>query len=62
MKQETFTDLEYNFREKETKWKRFLEIIGKSIPWDEWADFISPYYLRGKRGHPLMKVEKILFM
>ncbi len=31
MKQETFTDMEYSLRKKETKREEFLEII----PWDE---------------------------
>ena len=32
MKQETFTDIEYNFRKKKTKREKFLEIMDEIIP------------------------------
>lgn len=44
MKQETFTDIEYSFRKKETKREEFLEIMDEIIPWDEWVGVIKPYY------------------
>ena len=53
MKQETFTDIEYSFRKKKTKREKFLEIMDKIIPWDEWVGVIKPYYPTGKHGHPL---------
>ena len=62
MKQETFTDIEYSFRKKKTKREKFLEIMDKIIPWDEWVGVIKPYYPTGKRGRPPMGIEKMLRM
>ena len=62
MKQETFTDIEYSFRKKETKREEFLEIMGKIIPWNEWVGVIKPYYPKGNRGRPPMGIEKMLRM
>ena len=41
MKQETFTDMEYNCRKKKTKREEFLEIMDEIIPWEEWVGIIS---------------------
>ena len=41
MKQETFTDIEYNFRKKKTKREEFLEIMDEIIPWGEWVGVIG---------------------
>ena len=62
MKQDTFTDIEYSMRKKETKREEFLEIMDEIIPWDEWVGVIEPYYPRGKRGRPPMGIEKMLRM
>ncbi len=43
IKQETFTDIEYNCRKKKTKREEFLEIMDEIIPWDEWVGMIEPY-------------------
>ncbi len=47
MKQETFTDMEYNCRKKKTNREEFLEIMEGIIPWEEWVDIIVPYYAQG---------------
>ena len=62
MKQEAFTDIEYNFRKKKTKRVKFLKIMDEIIPWEEWVDRIKPYYPEGKRGRPPMGIEKMLRM
>ena len=62
MKQETFTDMEYNCRKKKTKREEFLEIMDEIIPWKEWVGIIAPYYPQGKRGRPPVGIEKMLRM
>lgn len=62
MKQRTFTAIEYSFRKKKTKREEFLENMDEIIPWDEWVRVIEPYYPKGKRGHPPMGMEKMLWM
>lgn len=32
------------------------------IPWDEWAEFVRPYYPDGRRGRPTKGIEKMLRM
>lgn len=58
MKLETFTGIEYSFRKKEAKREEFLEIMDGSIPWEDWAGVIEPYYPKGKRERPPMGTEK----
>ena len=62
MKQQTFSDIEYSSRKRKTKREEFLEIMDEIIPWDEWVEFVSPYYPSGKRGRPTMGIEKMLRM
>lgn len=60
MKQEIFTDIEYSFRNnKKTKREESLEIMAEIVPWDELVDVIAPYYPKGKRCRPPMRIEKI---
>ncbi|MCD7797949.1 MAG: IS5 family transposase [Akkermansiaceae bacterium] len=60
--QQTFTDIEYSMRKKNTKREEFLEITDEIIPWDEWVSIIEPDYPSGKRGRPPMGIEKMLRM
>ena len=62
MKQQTFSDVEYSNRKKKTKREEFLDIMDEIIPWDEWATLVEPYYPKGKRGRPPVKLEIILRM
>lgn len=32
------------------------------IPWDEWVEFLRPYYPSGKLGRPVKGIEKMLRM
>ena len=58
----TFSDLEYSMRKRKTKREEFLDIMNEIIPWDEWVEFVRPYYPSGKRGRPIMGIEKMLRM
>ena len=48
--QKTFTDVEYENRKRKTRREKFLEMMDKIIPWNEWVSIIKPYYPDGKRG------------
>ena len=50
MKQQSFSDIEYSMRKKTTKREEFLNIMEEIIPWDEWVEYIRPYYPSSKRG------------
>ena len=56
----TFSDYEYSCRKKKTKREEFLDIIEDIIPWDEWVEFVKPYYPNVKRGRPTKEIEKML--
>ena len=62
MKQQTFSDIEYNGRKRKTKREEFLEIMEDIIPWDEWVALIRPLYYNGKRGRPPRGIETMLRM
>ena len=62
MSQMTFSDLEYSMRKRKTKREKFLDIMNEIIPWEEWVEFVRPYYPSGKRGRPTMGIEKMLRM
>ena len=54
MSQMTFSDFEYSNRKKKTKREEFLDVMEEIIPWDEWVEFVRPYYPNGKHGRPLI--------
>lgn len=62
MSQQTFSDFEYSNRKKKTKREEFLDVMEEIIPWDEWVEFVKPYYPSGKRGRPTKGIEKMLRM
>lgn len=62
MSQMSFSDMEYSFRKRTTKRDEFLGIMEEIIPWDEWVEYIRPYYPDGKRGRPVKGIEKMLRM
>ena len=55
MSQMTFSDYEYSLRKRE----EFLDIMNEIIPWEEWVEFVRPYYPNGKRGRPTKGIEKM---
>ena len=62
MSQMTFSDYEYSLRKRRTKREEFLDIMNEIIPWEEWVEFVRPYYPNGKRGRPTKGIEKMLRM
>lgn len=36
--------------------------MNEIIPWEEWVEFVRPYYPNGKRGRPTKGIEKMLRM
>lgn len=61
-RQTTFSDIEYGNRKRTTKREEFLDIMDEIIPWDEWVEFVRPYYPAGKRGRPVKGIETMLRM
>lgn len=62
MRQMIFSDYEYSVRKRKTKREEFLDIMDEIIPWEEWVEFVRPYYPDGKRGRPTKGIEKMLRM
>ena len=62
MKQQTFTDAEYEGRKRKTRREEFLDSMDSIIPWAQWCAVIEPHYPKGKRGRPPMGIEKMLRM
>ena len=62
MSQMTFSDYEYSLRKRKTKREEFLDIMNEIIPWEEWVEFVRPYYPNNKRGRPTKGIEKMLRM
>jgi|GEM_PF-1302837 hypothetical protein len=62
MSQMTFSDYAYSLRKRKTKREKFLDIMNEIIPWEEWVEFVRPYYPNGKRGRPTKGIEKMLRM
>ncbi len=62
MKKITFSDFEYGLRKRTTKRDVFLRTMDDVIPWDEWVEFIKPFYFKGERGRPPMGIEVMLRM
>lgn len=62
MDQRSFTDYEYDQKEKKTKREIFLERMEKILPWSEWETMIAPYYPTGGRGRPVRGIRTMLKM
>ena len=62
MKQQSFTEIEYENRKRRTKRDEFLERMERLIPWKEWCALVEPYYPSGRRGRPPRGVEIMLRM
>ena len=60
--QKSFGDLEYEGKKRTTKREKFLNIMEEIIPWDEWVEFVRPYYPKGERGRPPKEIETMLRM
>ena len=62
MRQMIFSDYEYSVRKRKTKREEFLDIMDEIIPWEEWVEFVRPYFPDGKRDRPTKGIEKMLRM
>lgn len=62
MRQQTFTNIEYNQRKKKTRREEFLDAMDTMIPWSAWIAMILPFYPSGKRGRPVKGIETMLRM
>ena len=62
MKQQSFCDIEYSNRRRKTKREEFLDSMNEIIPWDQWIEFIRPYYYSNKRGRRPKDIEVMLRM
>jgi IS5 family transposase len=60
--QQTFTEIEYANRKRQTKRDEFLKTMEEIIPWDEWITFIKPYYFDNRVGRPARGIEMMLRM
>ncbi len=58
----TFADFEYGLRRRTTKRDIFLRTMDDVIPWEEWIEFIKPFYFKGERGRPPKGIEVMLRM
>lgn len=61
-KQQTFTDVEYSNRKRQTKRDEFLKIMNDIIPWEAWVEIIKPVYFDNKVGRPPRGIETMLRM
>lgn len=62
MKQQTFSDLEYASRRRQTKRENFLNSMDAIIPWSQWVEIIRPHYPKGERGRKPLEIETMLRM
>lgn len=60
--QQSFSDFEYSMRKRTTKRDEFLAGMDRIIIWNEWCEYIKPFYYKGTRGRPPMGIEKMLRM
>lgn len=61
-KQQSFSDIEYNCKKKQTRKEIFLNAMEELIPWEEWLSFIEPYYPKAGNGRPPINMEVMLRM
>ena len=62
MRQQSFTDIEYANRKRQTKKDIFLKMMEEIIPWGMWIALIQPYYYDNKVGRRARGVELMLRM
>ena len=62
MSQQSFADMEYANRKRQTKRDEFLKLMDELVVWEEWVAVVEPYYPDGKRGRPPRGVEIMLRM
>ena len=61
-KQQSFSDIEYSGKKKQTRKEKFLNAMEGLIPWEEWLAVIEPYYPKAGNGRPPKDMETMLRM
>ena len=60
--QQSFSDIEYAGKKRQTRKERFLHEMESLIPWKSWVSLIRPYYPTAGNGRPPIGLEKMLLM
>lgn len=61
-KQQTFSDIEFESKKRQTKKEIFLNAMEELIPWEEWLAVIEPYYPKAGKGRRPRGMEVMLRM
>jgi IS5 family transposase len=62
VKQQTFGDIEYANKKRQTRKEVFLNAMEELIPWGEWLALIEPHYPKKGNGRPPREMETMLRM
>ena len=62
MKQQSFSNLEYENRKKRTRKDILLETLEEILPWTEWTEAVQPYYYNKRRGRKPVGIESMIRM
>ena len=60
--QQSFTDIEYQGRRRQTRRDIFLDVMNRIMPWKAWTEKVEPLYYFGERGRKPIPVERMLRM
>ena len=61
-KQQSFSDIEYSGKKKQTRKEIFLNAMEEFIPWHEWLALIAPHYPKAGNGRPPVDLEVMFRM
>jgi IS5 family transposase len=61
-KQQSFSDIEYEKKKRQTRKEIFLNAMEELIPWDEWLAMIAPHYPKPGNGRRPWELEIMLRM
>ena len=62
MKQQSFSNLEYENRKKKTRKDNLLETLEEILPWADWTEAVQPYYYHKRRGRKPVGIESMIRM
>ena len=61
-KQQSFIDIEYRGKRKQTRKEIFLNAMEGFIPWEEWLALIEPHYPKAGNGRRPINLEVMFRM